>query len=464
VRELTVNDDARESRKAKIDAFLADIGDIPMIAEPQVVRRRSRDFFWYSPILNSQLHGKSADVVVTPRHETEVVAIAHAAVRHGVPLTPRGGGTGNYGQAVPLQGGALVDFSLMNHILWSKPGLLRVQAGAKMGAIDEALRPSGWELRMHPSTKRTATIGGFVAGGSGGVGSITYGGLRDPGNVGAARIVTLEREPRIIELRADAAQKVNRAFGTTGLITELEMPLSPCAPWIDVIVAFDDFMTAVETGRTIAMADGVTKKLLTPITWPIPQAFADIGDHCPDGKSILIAMIAEPSMEAFRTLLAGRGVITYEAPTDESTGKVPLYEYCWNHTTLHMLKGDRSITYLQCLFPHDRLVAAVAQMVSTFGDEVLHHLEFSRYAGHVTASALPIVRYRNPQRLAEIIATYEAAGVFIANPHVYTLEEGSRYRRADADQFGFKAEVDPYGLLNPGKMKSFIGRPWAPSN
>ena len=110
-----------------------------------------------------------------------------------------------------------------------------------MHDIDAALRPSGWELRMHPSTKRTATIGGFVAGGSAGVGSITYGGLRDPGNILAARIVTMEREPRIIDLRGDAAQKINRAFGTTGLITALEMPLAPAWQWIDVIVAFDDF-------------------------------------------------------------------------------------------------------------------------------------------------------------------------------------------------------------------------------
>src|ERR1700722_761399 len=233
------NEDAKGPRLAD---FLDDIGDVPIITEPQIVRRRSRDFFWYSPILNAQLHGKTAEVVITPRHETDVVAIARAAARHGVALTPRGGGTGNYGQAVPLNGGALVDFSLMTHILWTKPGLLRVQAGAKMGAIDEALQSSGWELRLHPSTKRTATIGGFVAGGSGGVGSITYGGLRDPGNIGAARIVTLEREPRIIELRADAAQKINRAFGTTGLITELEMPLGPRWRWIDVIVVFDDFM------------------------------------------------------------------------------------------------------------------------------------------------------------------------------------------------------------------------------
>ena len=44
----------------------------------------------------------------------------------------------------------------------------------------------------------------------------------------------------------------------------------------------------------------------------------------------------------------------------------------------------------------------------------------------------------------------------IANPHVVSLEDGSRHKRADADQLGFKAEIDPYGLLNPGKMRSYV--------
>jgi hypothetical protein len=44
----------------------------------------------------------------------------------------------------------------------------------------------------------------------------------------------------------------------------------------------------------------------------------------------------------------------------------------------------------------------------------------------------------------------------IANPHVVTLEDGSRYKRVDADQLGFKHQVDPMGLLNPGKMRSFV--------
>ncbi len=439
-----------------IDAVLSDIGDVPVVTEPQVVRRRSRDFFWYSPILNEQLKDKSADVIVAPRSEADVIAVAAACARHRVPLTVRGGGTGNYGQAVPLDGGVLLDITALDAIEWQKPGVVRVGAGAKMHELDAQTRAIGWELRLHPSTKRTATIGGFVAGGSGGVGSVMYGGLREPGNILAARVVTVEETPRVIELRADAAQKVNRAYGTTGIITTLEMPLAPAWPWIDMIIAFDDFHEAVQVGYEAALADGLIKKLMSPITWPIPDYFGALKGVCPPGKSLLVAMIAEPSLEVFKAILGSRGTITYEAPTDESPGKVPLYEYTWNHTTLQWLKTDRSVTYLQCLYPHDRLAASVRQMAEMFPDEVLPHLEFIKFGGRVTCSALPIVRYTTPERLNEIIRLHEENGVFIANPHVVTLEDGSRHKRADADQLGFKHEVDPHGLLNPGKMRTFV--------
>ena len=281
--------------------------------------------------------------------------------------------------------------------------------------------------------------------------------MREPGNILAARIVTLEHTPRIIELRGDAAQKISRAYGTTGIITVLEMPLAPALPWVDVIVAFNDFIEAVRFGHNIAMADGIVKKLLSPVQWPLPQHFAAYRPYCPDGKSLLLGMIGDMSLESFETLLASfKGTITYAAPSDDSPGKVPLYEHTWNHTTLQVLKTDRGVTYLQCLYPHDRLVHSVAQVGAKFGDEVLQHLEFIRLNGLMTASGIPVIRYRSPERLYEIMAGYEACGIMIANPHVVTLEDGSRYKRVDADQLGFKHEVDPMGLLNPGKMRSFV--------
>ena len=206
------------SGRYPLDAFLADISGVATSTDAIDLRRRSRDFFWYSPILYEQLKDKVADVIVTPRDEAEVVRVAAACAKHRIPLTVRGGATGNYGQCVPLAGGVVLDMAQLNRIEWQKPGLVRVEAGAKLFDIDTATRPNGFELRMHPSTKRSAQIGGFVAGGSGGVGSVNFGGMREPGNIVAARIVTLEPTPRVIELRGD--QEVGpqqAAIGVEGL-------------------------------------------------------------------------------------------------------------------------------------------------------------------------------------------------------------------------------------------------------
>ena len=64
-------------------------------------------------------------------------------------------------------------------------------------------------------------------------------------------------------------------------------------------------------------------------------------------------------------------------------------------------------------------------------------------------------RIRIELRRGGVVTIEETAELRLAHPHVVTLEEGSRYKRVDADQLGFKREVDPMGLLNPGKMKSF---------
>ena len=87
-------------------------------------RQKSRDFHWYSPVLTPQLQNCVADVVVQPRSEDEIAAIVTAAVKRRIPLTLRGGGTGNYGQSVPLQGGVLVDMIGFNKVLAVEPGRL----------------------------------------------------------------------------------------------------------------------------------------------------------------------------------------------------------------------------------------------------------------------------------------------------------------------------------------------------
>jgi FAD/FMN-containing dehydrogenase len=440
-------------------AFTAALGDIPVITEPALVRQKSRDFFWYSPILKPLLNDKSADLVVCPRDEADVVRTASLCARFRVPLTTRGGGTGNYGQAVPLAGGVVLDMMALNRVITLQDGLLRVQAGARLIDIEAETRPQGWELRMHPSTKRTATIGGFIAGGSGGIGSIIYGGLRDRGNVVATRVVSCEETPRIIELTGDAVAGVNHAYGTTGVITELTIGMAPAQPWMDLVAAFDTFMAAVSFARALGLSTGIATKLISVHAAPLPGYFR--GMTAPEGKHLVLCIVSKASLVGWDDLLASHAgtelsrVASLEAEADPA--QTPIYEYTWNHTTLHALRRDKTVTYLQCLYPADRQLALVEEMHLHFGEEVMQHLEFIRVGGHVTCSSLPVVRFSTPERLAEIVRFMEGRGIMIANPHFYTLEDGAGHKRVGDGQPALKAKMDPHALLNPGKMRSYVG-------
>src|SRR5580692_11071045 len=86
------------------------------LTAPQVLDRLSHDFYWYSPILRPKLVAKVADVAVQPRDTAELMAVLEYAGRQEVPVTVRGAGTGNYGQCVPLEGGILLDLTLMDRL------------------------------------------------------------------------------------------------------------------------------------------------------------------------------------------------------------------------------------------------------------------------------------------------------------------------------------------------------------
>jgi FAD/FMN-containing dehydrogenase len=438
------------------EVFIAALAGVEVIVDAAQVAKLSQDYHTFSPILQRQLAGKVGDIVVRPATEVEVLRVAAVCAKYRVLVTVRGAGTGNYGQCVPLHGGVILDMSRMQRIGWIKAGVARVEAGVKLAALDKKARESGWEIRMAPSTYRTATIGGFIAGGSGGIGSITYGQLRDRGNLLALKVVTIEDEPRAIELRGDDVQKVNHAWGVNGIITELEIPLAPAYPWVEMIVTFDDFMTAARFGQALGNADGMVKKLITVFASPIPSYFAALRQYIPDKTHAAFLIVAESCLELLPGLIQEyNGKLTYQKSAQDVGKGVNLGEFTWNHTTLHARSVDPSITYLQSLFPADKSLQTVEQMYHHFGDEVMMHLEFIRVNGAVIPAALQLVRYTTEERLNEIMHYHEANGVFIANPHTYIIEDGGR-KQMDPEQLKFKQMVDPYGLMNPGKIKALM--------
>jgi FAD/FMN-containing dehydrogenase len=434
-------------------AFRAALDGLELVDHPVQLRLRSRDFYWYSPILKRELDGKAADLIVVPHTIEEVVRVAAACARFSVPLVVRGGATGNYGQMVPLQGGVLLDMAKLERTLWIERDRGRFEAGVRLGDADLQCQQQGWELRMFPSTRRQATVGGYVCGGAAGVGSIRYGQLRDAGSVLGMKVVTCEPTPRVIELRGADIGKALHAYGTTCIVVEVELALAPAYPWIEIVAAFDDFAVAAQFAQALAEADGIFLKLDSLMAWPLPRYFRGLEEALPDGRHVVMIMVAAANVSAVQSLVRERGgTVTLERRYAEGGGAPPLYEYTWNHTTLQALKVDKTVTYLQTIFPLGANVEALIASHEMFGEEVMAHAEFQRRQGRTNCSSLQVVRYTSDERLWEIVRGMDSLGIRLSNPHSYILEDkGARVLSADL-QLAFKREADPQGLLNPGKM------------
>jgi FAD/FMN-containing dehydrogenase len=430
----------------------AQLSNLEIITDPNQITKLSLDYYHFSPLLYSQLKDKRANLVIRPIAEAEVLQVAQACVNYRIPLTVRGAGTGNYGQCIPLKGGVVLDLSQMNQIKWLRSGIAGVEPGVKMAAFDKQARAIGWELRIAPSTYRTATIGGFIGGGSVGMGSITYGQLKDRGNLRRVRLVTMEEQPQVLELTGDEVQKVIHGYGTTGIITELEIPLAPAYPWQEIIVVFDDFITAAKFGQALSNSDGIIKKLVSIHSSPIPNYFTALQPYLPQGKHCALLMVSEYDVASLQNLVAEYGAtITYSKTATEAAKGTSLLEFTWNHTTLHARNVDPNFTYLQTFY---FTIEKVLQMYEYFGEEIAIHLEFLKAGGQAVPGGLQLFRFTTVERLQEIITYHEQNGAFIANPHVYTIEDGGD-KQIDRKKVAFKQQIDPYGLLNPRKMRGF---------
>ena len=425
--------------------------------QPAELERLSRDFYDYSPVLVPRFSGQRAQLVVGARTVAQVQLVAGACARAGVPLTLRGAGTGNYGQCVPLAGGVVLELTGLDRLraVEAGTGVIEVEAGAVLAGIDQQLAPHGRALRLLPSTYRSATVGGFLAGGSGGIGSLRWGFLRDPGNLLGLEVVTVEPEPRLLRLDAVASAPLNHAYGCNGILTALRLPTSEAVAWQQLVVGFASWGAAVAAARalvtTALLLNGLTL-LEAPIAvrspWPAGCPAAGQGEHR------LLLLAAPDALEVLPAWLAARGgELVWQAPQGQSRG-LPLRELCWNHTTLHWRAQVPGWTYLQLLLPQPE--APVLEEISRqWGDALLWHLEAVRQQGAVRLAALPLLRWQGEGPLEQLMAQLRQAGAVIFNPHVSTVEDGG-LGVVDADQVAAKADYDPAGLLNPGKLRGWL--------
>ena len=201
--------------------------------DPGELARCARDWSWSSLYAAERGRASLPAAVVRATSDADVAATLRLATAAGVPVVPRGGGSGVMGAAVPYAGGIVVDVSAMDAIVDVDEVSLTatVEAGHNGRAFEEALNARGLSFPHFPASAEWASVGGYVAARGSGVLSSRYGKIEDL--VLALRVVTPTGE--VIDTlpvpRHAVGPELTQLFvgseGTLGIVTRVTVKLIP---------------------------------------------------------------------------------------------------------------------------------------------------------------------------------------------------------------------------------------------
>lgn len=423
-----------------IDALAAELrsilGERGVSTEPAMREKASIDGAKLSPVIMEQLPLGLADMVVFPATADEIVQAVGAAVRHGVSITPRGKGTGNYGQAIPMPGGMVLDLSKAKAILDVGDGFVTAEAGATMIQLETAARASAQELLMYPSTAQS-TIGGFLAGGSCGTGSIEHGVISESGFVVALDVVHAVADPVIIRVEGAEAQSYLHNYGTAGIIVRATVKLEPLREWRAFYASFSAFEGALSIIRELGRLSPTPR--LVSADLPMLAAALPADAAIPAGRASLRAILdvaAVPAATALVEQSGGRVEDIRQGP--QAVIKLSMISY--NHP-IEWLQKAHPDTYFHVEVAGDALIERIDEVHAVYPGGMLHIEAQRDYPIGMLAG-----RYESKAEVEAGLERLKNLGVRVHNPHQWFVDfEVQRTK-------DLAAVTDPFRLLNPGKL------------
>ena len=441
--EPAARDVAAPPDYAALEAALAAVlGPRGVSSDPRQREKASVDGARMSPIIAEQLPLGVADLVAFPADADQIAEVVGIAVAHGAPLTPRGKGTGNYGQAIPMPGGLVLDTSRARAVVEVGDGWITAEAGAPMAALEQAARQHGQQLWMYPSTVHS-TLGGFIAGGSGGTGSIAHGSNHE-GFVVALDVVTPASGGEIVHVDGDDALGYVHNYGTAGVIARATVRLEPLRDWRGLYASFDDFAGPLSVLQRL----GALRPHPRLVSADDPHVSAQLPPDpaFPEGRSSLRTIVDATLVdEATDIITAAGGRIEDVREGPQVSTAISVLSY--NHPIEWLQKSEPGVYF--------HVEVGGAALIERY-DEVM-----AVYPGahlHIEATATrPIGMlagvYESPEQVADGIAALTALGVGVHNPHQWIVD----FRLPETVELA--RTTDPHGLLNPGKLNVAYGGP-----
>lgn len=261
------------------------MAELKAIVGERYVLTSPQDRVCYS--FDATWHRGEPDVVVLPGSAREVAAVLRVADRYGVPVTPRGAGTGLSGGAVCVRGGICLSMTRMNRIVEIDPDnlLAVVEPGVVTGELQRAVEARGLFYPPDPASSRVCTIGGNIAENAGGPRCFKYGVTRD--YVLGLEVVLPSGEVLHTGARTvksvtgyDLTRLLVGSEGTLGVVTRATLRLIPRPEASRTLLAV--FRHLEQAGRAVSgiVAAGVvpaTLELIDQTALQVVEAYLHLG-------------------------------------------------------------------------------------------------------------------------------------------------------------------------------------------
>jgi|Deesub1362A_J573_1020465.scaffolds.fasta_scaffold00137_7 FAD/FMN-containing dehydrogenase len=364
------------------------------------------------------------DIVVQPESVEDVLKILEVAKQNRIPITPRGAATSAYGGAIPLKAGIVIDFSRMNRFEVDEDAkLLKAEAGAVWWDIQKELVKRGLSLRVYPTSAPSSTVGGWIAAGGYGIGSLKYGGIAD--NVASLTIADFLG----VKMVDEGLNRFVGLCGSTGLILNARIKLR-------------DFSEDKPYAEHMSIGDAV-------------KAIKSIKD---DDHPAHSALFINSSFLSMKNQVKGT-----DLPEKDTlllcNGKESnsLGEELWEDRfyPMRIKRLGPSLVTFEALIPLDNVPGFYREAKKIAGSRHGFEIWFSKDWASVLlfmpsdertmAYSLHWLKVLKLLRLARKLGGKEYS-------YGLWLSHRSRYREDFPELYEYKREIDPHNLLNPGKF------------
>ncbi|AWV06474.1 FAD-binding oxidoreductase [Marilutibacter maris] len=416
------------------------------------------------------------DAVALPTDAAQVLALVRTCRRHRVPVVARGRGTNTTGAAVPVAGGVAVSFERMNRILQIRPGdrCAVVEPGVLNGDLQAALRAHGLFWPPDPTSAGYCTIGGNLACNAGGPRAVKYGASRD--NVlaltavsGGGELIRCGSATTKGSTGYDLQRLLVGSEGTLALIVEATLRLVPLPPERRAVRAiYRDVASAAQAVARL-MAQPVTPSMLEFMDHHAVRLARDVGGaRLPADAGALLMIEADGDADTLPAALAaliraagGDGLVSLDAAEDE-TARAALWAARKALSpalrTLAPGKINEDVVVPVSRIPD--LVEGVQRLADEFALPIVCFGHAGNGNLHVNLMYDPAdddQRARAQAAMARVFALAVALGGTLSGEHGIGLAKREFMPQAiDAPTLALmraiKAQFDPDGILNPGKL------------